>query len=63
MKLNFWPFHKHDYKLMCCRLFHEPEWEPSRIVMLEQCKTCGNTRSKFYKVDRDIKWEEDNKHL
>ena len=63
MKINFWPFHKHDYKLRQWRLVHRPHYEPSRIVLVERCETCGKFREIFHKDKRNIEWEKENEHL
>lgn len=63
MKLNFWPFHKHDYKIIRWRLVFHPQHEPLRRVIRLKCKTCGKEVDYFPKKERDIDWENRKRHL
>ena len=63
MKLNFYPFHRHQYKLIKWRLVHHPHWEPSRIVTRLKCQSCGKEINRFVKERRDEKFESENRHL
>ena len=63
MKLNFWPFHQHDYYLIRWRLVHYPEYEPSRIVTRLKCQSCGKEVNRFAKERRHQKFEDDNRNL
>lgn len=63
MKLNFWPFHKHEYKIIRWRLVHYPEHEPSRRVIRFKCDTCKKETDFFPKKERDITWENKYRHL
>ena len=63
MKLNFYPFHKHNYELIRWRLVHHPHWEPLRIVTRLKCKSCGKEINRFVKERRDESFESENRHL
>lgn len=63
MKLNFYPFHRHQYKLIKWRLVHEPHWEPSRIVTRLKCLSCDKEINRFTKERRDKIFESENRHL
>lgn len=58
MKLHF-----HNWKLVCWRLIHCPEYESSRIVMREKCSMCGKERNRLPNKERNRKWEDNNRDL
>ena len=63
MKLNFYPFHRHQYKLIRWRLVYHPPWEPLRIVTRLKCLSCGKEINQFPKMRRDEFFESENRHL
>lgn len=63
MKLNFYLFHRHQYKLIKWRLVHHPHWEPLRIVTRLKCQSCGKEINRFVKERRNEKFESENRHL
>ena len=63
MKLNFYPFHKHQHKLIKWRLVRDPHWEPLRIVTRLKCQSCGKEINRFTIEERDEKFENENRNL
>ena len=63
MKINFYPFPRHQYKLIKWRLVHHPHWEPSRIVTRLRCQSCGKEINQFTKERRSEIFEGENRHL
>ncbi|MCI3027710.1 hypothetical protein LMF32_00980 [Desemzia sp. C1] len=63
MKINFWPFHKHEYEMVRWRLVHHPHYEPSKIMLRLRCKSCEREINYFPKKERDVNWENKNRHL
>ena len=64
MKLNFYPFHKHSYKVIKWRLVHlQNTFAPASRVLRLKCTGCGKEKNYYPKVERDTVWEEENKHL
>ena len=64
MKLNFYPFHKHSYKVIKWRLVHlQNSFAPSSRVLRLKCTDCGKEKNGFPKEDRDTVWEAENSHL
>ena len=61
MKMNFWPFHKHTYKLEKWRLVHQPNHEPLRVVIRFTCSDRRKSFHYFPKEWRNAQWEEKNK--
>lgn len=64
MKLNFYPFHKHSYKVIKWRLVHlQNTFAPASRVLRMKCADCGKEKNVYPKVERDAVWEEENRHL
>lgn len=63
MKLNFYPFHKHSYKVIKWRLVHAPDHEPSRRMIRLKCTSCNEEKNYFPKAERSLVWEYYNRHL
>lgn len=61
MKLNFFPFHRHDNEIIRWRLVHCPDYEPSRILIRVKCKKCGKESDGFSYNRRDVDWENNNR--
>lgn len=64
MKLNFYPFHKHNYELISWRLVHlQNTFAPLSRVLRLKCADCAKEKDYFPNEDRDAAWEKENEHL
>ena len=64
MKLNFYPFHKHSYKVIKWRLVHlQNSFAPSSRVLRLKCTNCGTATEWLFDAPAPILWTVDGEEV